>query len=386
MAGAATNPDPGGVRLRRRAGEDAAWRPRTASAARTTCCGAAARATTRCSTPTCGASSTSSAVSCTLVVEHKHHIGFKGTILIEPKPHEPTKHQYDYDVAAVLRVPAALRPENEVKVNIEVNHATLAGHSFEHEIARRAPRHLRLDRHEPRRPRNRAGTPTSSRTMPPELVLAMLQILRGGGFTTGGFNFDAKLRRQSVDPRRSVPRHIGGMDTLARALLAAARMIEDGTLAAHRSRATRVLRAEKPGDAQRQGTARSDRRARAEGQARSESGKSGKQEYLESLLNSYVSVFPSPLWGGPGWGSGEQCGTPPLTPPHRGEGDLSHHREVLHGERISRVRRSFWRSSPGTRRRSIRWDGICKWAAGLGYKGVQIPSWAGHLDLKKAAE
>ena len=109
MAGAGDQSRSGGVRLRRRAGARCASRRRSGSAARTTCCGAGARATTRCSTPTCSASSTSSAASCQLVVEHKHRIGFTGTILIEPKPHEPTKHQYDFDTADGVRLPAAVR-------------------------------------------------------------------------------------------------------------------------------------------------------------------------------------------------------------------------------------------------------------------------------------
>ena len=137
-----------------------------------------------------------------MVVEHKHKIGFKGTILIEPKPQEPTKHQYDFDVATVYGFLKTLRASRtEVKVNIEANHAILAGHTFEHEIAhRQRARHLRLDRHEPRRSCSPAGTPTSSPTTCRRLTLAMYHILKAGGFTTGGFNFDAKVRRQSIDP------------------------------------------------------------------------------------------------------------------------------------------------------------------------------------------
>ena len=104
-----------------------------------------------------------------MVVEHKHKIGFKGTILIEPKPREPTKHQYDFDVATVLRLPArSYGLEKEVKVNIEANHATLSGHSFEHEIATAVALGIfGSHRHEPRRHAAAAGTPTSSPTTCP---------------------------------------------------------------------------------------------------------------------------------------------------------------------------------------------------------------------------
>ena len=134
-----------------------------------------------------------------MVVEHKHKIGFKGTILIEPKPFEPTKHQYDHDVATVYGFLQRYGLRGEVKVNIEVNHATLAGHSIPaRNRAGRGARHLRLDRHQSRRP-TLAGTRTSSRTMR-RSWRQLIQLVQDSGFTTGGFNFDAKLRRQSVDP------------------------------------------------------------------------------------------------------------------------------------------------------------------------------------------
>ena len=142
----------------------------------------------------------------TLVVEHKHKIGFKGTLLIEPKPHEPTKHQYDFDAATVYAFLQKYGLENEFKVNIEANHATLAGHNFEHEIALRdRARHLRLGRHQPRRSAERLGhRPVPER--PARVGAGLLEILHAGGFTTGGFNFDAKVRRQSIDAARSLPR------------------------------------------------------------------------------------------------------------------------------------------------------------------------------------
>ncbi len=166
----------------------------------------------------------------TMVVEHKHRIGFKGTILIEPKPFEPTKHQYDRDVAAVYAFLQRYGLDKEVKVNIEVNHATLAGLDFEHEVA--AARaygilgSLDINRGDPRSGWDTDQFPNNAQ----DLVPAMLQLIENGGLGTGGFNFDAKLRRQSVDPADLYLAHIGGVDTLARALLAAAEIVEKGHL------------------------------------------------------------------------------------------------------------------------------------------------------------
>jgi len=166
-----------------------------------------------------------------MVVEHKHRIGYKGTILIEPKPFEPTKHQYDRDTAAVFAFLQRYGLTKEVKVNIEVNHATLAGLDFEHEIA--AARaygifgSLDINRGDPRNGWDTDQFPNNAQ----ELVPAMLQVIENGGLGTGGFNFDAKLRRQSVDPADLYLAHISGIDTLARALLAAADVVEQGNLA-----------------------------------------------------------------------------------------------------------------------------------------------------------
>src|SRR5690349_15597317 len=167
----------------------------------------------------------------TLVVEHKHRIGFPGTILIEPKPFEPTKHQYDFDVAAVWAFLQRYDLVDDVKVNIEVNHATLAGHDFAHEIAVAVGAGI-LGSVDANAGDDRLGWDVDRFPVSVEqMTLAMLEILRGGGLGSGGFNFDAKLRRQSIDRTDLFHAHIGGMDTLARALLVAARLIEDGTLA-----------------------------------------------------------------------------------------------------------------------------------------------------------
>jgi xylose isomerase len=166
-----------------------------------------------------------------LVVEHKHRIGFTGTILIEPKPQEPTKHQYDHDVATVWGFLQQYGLEREVKVNIEANHATLAGHSFEHEIALAGALGI-LGSIDMNRGDEQSGWDTDQFPHSVEqTTLAMYHILRAGGLGTGGLNFDAKVRRQSIDPDDLLVAHAGAMDVCARALLNATRMIEDGALA-----------------------------------------------------------------------------------------------------------------------------------------------------------
>jgi xylose isomerase len=169
-----------------------------------------------------------------LVAEHKHRIGFNGTLLIEPKPQEPTKHQYDYDVATVHGFLDRHDLADEYRVNIEVNHATLAGHSFHHEIATAIALGIfgsvDINRGDYQNQWDTDQFPNSV----DELALALHEIVEAGGFTTGGFNFDTKLRRQSLDRTDLIHAHVGGMDTLARALLVAASMVERGTLREHR--------------------------------------------------------------------------------------------------------------------------------------------------------
>jgi xylose isomerase len=170
-----------------------------------------------------------------MVVEHKYAIGFKGTLLIEPKPMEPTKHQYDYDVATVHNFLQTYGLADEIKVNIEVNHATLSGHDFHHEVATAVNAGI-FGSIDANAGDDRLGWdldlfPKSVEQM----TLGMLEILRGGGFTTGGLMFDTKLRRQSIARDDLFLGHIGGMDTMARSLLAAASMIEDGEIERRRS-------------------------------------------------------------------------------------------------------------------------------------------------------
>jgi xylose isomerase len=169
-----------------------------------------------------------------MIVEHKHKIGFKGQILVEPKPHEPAKHMYDRDAATCAAFLRRHGLEGEVALNIEANHATLAGNSFEHEVAT-AIAHgvfgsIDLNRGDPH---NGWDTDQFANDVG-ELALVWRHILRAGGMGRGGFNFDAKLRRQSIEIDDLFHAHVGGVDALARGLLAAAAIAEDGAVDAFR--------------------------------------------------------------------------------------------------------------------------------------------------------
>jgi xylose isomerase len=169
-----------------------------------------------------------------MVVDYKHKIGFEGAILIEPKPQEPTKHQYDYDVATVYGFLKDFGLEGEVKVNIEQGHAILAGHSFEHELALAASLGI-FGSIDMNRNDYQSGWDTDQfPNNPSEVALAYYEILRAGGFASGGTNFDAKLRRQSLDPVDLVAAHAGAMDICARGFKAAHAMLQDGGLEAAR--------------------------------------------------------------------------------------------------------------------------------------------------------
>ena len=221
----------------------------------------------------------------TLVVEYKHKIGFDGTVLIEPKPQEPTKHQYDFDVASVYGFLKRYGLENEVKVNIEVGHAVLAGHSFEHEVALAAALGI-FGSVDMNRNDYQSGWDTDQFPMNvQEVALALYYILKSGGFTTGGMNFDAKLRRQSIDPADLIHAHVGGIDTCARALLIAADLIERGDLVRaledryanwEGDRAQAMLKGE---------MSLSDIAETVEREGIDPAPVSGRQEYLENILN-----------------------------------------------------------------------------------------------------
>ena len=170
-----------------------------------------------------------------MVVEYKHKIGFKGAILLEPKPQEPSKHQYDFDVATVYGFLKEFGLEGEVQMNIEQGHAILAGHSFEHELALAASLGIfgSIDMN-----RNDYQSGWDTDQFPnnvPEVALAYYEVIKAGGFTTGGTNFDAKIRRQSLDPIDLIASHVGAMDVCARGFKAAAAMLQDGSLEGQRN-------------------------------------------------------------------------------------------------------------------------------------------------------
>lgn len=162
-----------------------------------------------------------------MVADYKHKIGFKGQLLLEPKPKEPTKHQYDFDTASVCAFLRRYGLQDEYRVNIEANHAILAGHTFHHEVAYAVSQgvfgSLDINRGDDLLGWDTDQFPTDTL----EVALVILEIVRNGGFGSGGMNFDAKLRRQSIDMRDLFVAHIGGMDVLAQSLLLAEKIAED---------------------------------------------------------------------------------------------------------------------------------------------------------------
>jgi xylose isomerase len=213
----------------------------------------------------------------TLVAEHK-----------APKPQEPTKHQYDYDVATVDAFLVRHDLAGEYRVNIEANHATLAGHSFHHEVAMALSRgifgSIDMNRGDPQNGWDTDQFPNSVE----ELSLALHEILLAGGLSTGGFNFDTKLRRQSLDRSDLFHAHIGGMDTLARALLVAAEMVERGTLR-HRRDERYAAWSGDLGTSILSGDASLDSIERQVSDGRLDPRPvSGRQELLENLVNQQI--------------------------------------------------------------------------------------------------
>ena len=222
-----------------------------------------------------------------MVVEHKHKIGFTGTILIEPKPCEPTKHQYDYDAATVAGFLRKYGLEHEVKLNLEVNHATLAGHTFEHELAFAGSQGL-LGSVDVNRGDYQNGWDTDQfPNVLQEWVLAIYQIVKAGGLGNGGFNFDAKVRRQSIDAADLFHGHVGAMDLCARALLIVDRILADGSYerfvdqryAGWTSGVGVEILA---------GRMTLEQVAQHAATASSPTPKSGRQEYLENLINRFA--------------------------------------------------------------------------------------------------
>ncbi|MEO8685215.1 MAG: xylose isomerase [Devosia sp.] len=223
-----------------------------------------------------------------LVIEHAEKIGFTGQILIEPKPQEPSKHQYDFDVATVYGFLKKYDLDTKVKCNIEVGHAFLANHSFEHELALAASLGM-LGSVDANRNDIQSGWDTDQfPNNVPETTLAFYQILKNGGLGKGGFNFDARVRRQSIDPADLLHGHVGGLDVLARSLKAAQAIIDDGTY-------DKVVDARYAGWNQSMGKdilggklSLADLAAKVEAENINPQPKSGQQEYLENLINRFV--------------------------------------------------------------------------------------------------
>ncbi|BCS89731.1 xylose isomerase [Pseudodesulfovibrio sediminis] len=165
-----------------------------------------------------------------MCVDYAKKIGFTGQFLIEPKPKEPTKHQYDYDSSSVLSFLREFDLIDHFKLNIEANHATLAGHSFAHDLAVAAEAgklgSIDANTGDPLLGWDTDQFPTDIN----DVTRAMLVIIEAGGLGSGGLNFDAKLRRGSIDTEDMFHAHIGGMDTFARGLLTAQALIEDGRI------------------------------------------------------------------------------------------------------------------------------------------------------------
>jgi len=165
-----------------------------------------------------------------LAVDYKKKIGFSGTFLIEPKPMEPTKHQYDFDVATVANFLRAYDLVHDFKLNIEANHATLAGHTFEHELTVASAAKL-LGSVDANTGDTLLGWDTDQFNLDiKSTTLALLVVLKQGGLGSGGFNFDAKLRRESIDPEDLFYAHISSIDAFARGLRIAAHIVQEGEL------------------------------------------------------------------------------------------------------------------------------------------------------------
>lgn len=213
--------------------------------------------------------------------------GFKGTFLIEPKPMEPMKHQYDFDTATVIGFLKEYGLDDDFKVNIEVNHAILAKHTFEHELQVAAAAGM-LGSIDANRGDYQNGWDTDQ--FPAdifEVIQAMLILLQYGGFSTGGINFDAKLRRNSTDPEDLFYAHIGGMDIFARALLAAESILNDSEYQEIRKERYASFDTGKGAEFEDGNLDLEDLRRLALESGEPEQ-KSGKQEYLENVINRYI--------------------------------------------------------------------------------------------------
>ena len=219
--------------------------------------------------------------------DYGRKIGFKGTFLVEPKPMEPTKHQYDYDVATIIGFLRQHGLDKDFKLNIEVNHATLAGHTFQHELQVAADAGL-LGSIDANKGDYQNGWDTDEfPTNIYEITEAMMVILQSGGFSTGGINFDAKVRRNSTDNEDLFIAHISGMDTFARALIIADKILKDSDYLKMRKK--RYESFDKgPGEKFEKGKLTLAKLRDIAAELGEPETKSGKQELYEQLINMYL--------------------------------------------------------------------------------------------------
>ncbi len=220
--------------------------------------------------------------------DYGRKIGFKGTFLVEPKPMEPSKHQYDFDVATIIGFLRQHGLDKDFKLNIEVNHATLAGHTFQHELQVAADAGL-LGSIDANKGDYQNGWDTDEfPTNIYEVTEAMMVILQAGGFTTGGINFDAKVRRNSTDPEDLFIAHISGMDTFARALVIADKILKDSDYLKLRKK--RYISFDKGyGNDFEKGKLTIEKLRDLAHEIGEPETRSGKQELYEQLINMYLA-------------------------------------------------------------------------------------------------
>ncbi|MCE5345355.1 MAG: xylose isomerase [Bacteroidales bacterium] len=220
--------------------------------------------------------------------DYGRKIGFKGTFLVEPKPMEPTKHQYDFDAATIIGFLRQYGLDKDFKLNIEVNHATLAGHTFQHELQVAADAGL-LGSIDANKGDYQNGWDTDEfPTNIYEITEAMMVILRAGGFSTGGVNFDARIRRNSTDVEDIFIAHISGMDTFARALIIADKILKDSDyLKMRKERYTSFDKG--AGKDFENGKLTLEKLSKVASETGEPDTRSGKQELYEQLINMYLA-------------------------------------------------------------------------------------------------
>ena len=223
----------------------------------------------------------------TMARDYGRSIGFKGPYLIEPKPMEPMYHQYDSDAQTVIGFLRHYGLDKDFKINLEANHTTLSGHDPAHDVQMCIDADM-LGSIDANRGNPQNGWDTDQfPTNIYDCALAMSMILENGGFTSGGLNFDAKLRRESTDMQDFFIAHIGGMDTYARGLLIAEKLINDGKISALKSHRYRSFSSGAGKDFTEGKLSLEDLRTHAD-QLGEPHAESGRQEYVENLINDYI--------------------------------------------------------------------------------------------------